>query len=617
MTAAATSQDALPRWDLTPIFPDLESPEFEEEFGELLRELERLASLFDERGIAAERGGAAADTAADVFDEVTERLNALLERHWTIFAYLTARVAADSRDDAAQARLSALRRHEVGLTKLRTRFVEWVAALDDGELLTRSETARRHAFMVRRAREAARRLMSPPEEDLAAELAPAGPTAWTKLHVDVTSQLVVDVEVRGEKQKLPMSEVRMLAHDRDRGVRRAAYEGELRTWEATAVPLAAALNSVKGHALVLAERRGWQSPLEQALFDNQIDAATLEALLEAVTEALPGLRRYLATKARALNLPALAWFDLFAPLPPSPTGGGNGRREWDFGTARAFILEQFGAYSTSLRDLADHAFANRWIDAEPRAGKRDGAFCLPIRPGESRILSNFRPSFSAMATLAHELGHGYHNLVTAELTPLQRQIPMTAAETASIFCQTVVKNAALRTASSAERLEILEGSLEANVQMTLDILSRFLFERRLLERRRERELSVSELCELMLEAQRETYADGVQGDLHAYMWAVKPHYYFTSFYNFPYTFGLLFGLGLHARYEADPERFRPRYDALLASTGLDDVASLAARLDVDVRSPDFWRESLAVIRDDIDLFEEVVTGRDTAVVAAS
>ena len=590
---AAVTQQALPHWDLTSIFPALDSSEFEEEAGAAVRELEGLGKLFDERGI--DRGGP-----PDAFDEATERLNALLERFETVFAFVVAHVRTDSRDEQAQARLSELQRHVVTLSKLGTRYTAWVGSLDTDQLLADSEVARAHEFMVRRAEKAARHLMPRPEEELAAELNPTGATAWGKLHSNVTSQLQVEVEVRGERRRLPMSEVRNLALDADREVRRAAYEAELATWEATAVPLAAALNSIKGQTNVLGDRRGWESPLEDALFRNQIDAETLDAMVAAVTEALPELRRYFGAKARALGVSELAWYDLFAPL----GGSSNG---WDFGAARAFIVEQFASYSDALRDFADRAFRERWIDAEPREGKVDGAFCLRVRRGESRILSNFSSTFSAMGTLAHELGHGYHNVVAAGLTPLQRAIPMTAAETASIFCQTIVKNAALRDAGPAERLEILEGSLQSDIQVVVDILSRFLFERRLLERRRERELSVSELCALMLEAEREAYGDALEAEtLHPYMWAVKPHYYFSTFYNFPYTFGLLFGLGLYARYEADPDAFRARYDELLGSTGLLDVPDLAARVEIDVRSPEFWRESLGVVLEDVRALEELL-----------
>nr|MBF6591269.1 oligoendopeptidase F [Ktedonobacterales bacterium] len=230
---------------------------------------------------------------------------------------------------------------------------------------------------------------------------------------------------------------------------------------------------------------------------------------------------------------------------------------------------------------------------------------------ESRVLANFKPSFGGMSTLAHELGHGYHNLNLAGRTPLQRDTPMTLAETASIFCETIVRQAALQQASAQEQLEILEASLQGDCQVVVDITSRFLFEQGVFERRRQRELSIEELNELMLDAQRQTYGDGLdQQVLHPTMWAVKGHYYSAglSYYNFPYMFGLLFGLGLYARYQQDPEGFRRSYDELLASTGLADAATLAARFGIDIRTPDFWRASLDIIRGDIARFERLTAG---------
>jgi oligoendopeptidase F len=259
-----------------------------------------------------------------------------------------------------------------------------------------------------------------------------------------------------------------------------------------------------------------------------------------------------------------------------------------------------------LSNFAARAFREQWIDAEPRTGKVDGAFCISLWRDESRVLANYKPSYDGMSTLAHELGHGYHNLNLAQRTALQRDTPMTLAETASIFCETIIRNAALQRAGTQEQIAILEASLQGSCQVVVDITSRFLFEQRLFEKRKQRELSIDELNALMLEAQSETYGDGLDASaLHPYMWAMKPHYYNTefSFYNYPYMFGLLFGLGLYARYQQDPETFKTGYDDLLSSTGLADAAALAERFGIDLRSPDFWRASLAIIRADIERFE--------------
>ena len=222
--------------------------------------------------------------------------------------------------------------------------------------------------------------------------------------------------------------------------------------------------------------------------------------------------------------------------------------------------------------------------------------------GESRILLNHAPSLDSTSTLAHELGHGYHNLCLKDRTPLQKQTPMTLAETASIFCETIVQQQALSTATGAERLYVLETQLMGQAQVVVDIHSRFLFESAVFTAREKRDLSPTELSGLMQQAQRDTYGEALSS-LHPYMWAVKSHYYSSSFYNYPYTFGLLFGLGLYSQYRADPDAFRAQYDELLSRTGMSDAATLAQGFGIDIRADAFWVGSLDVIRESIAEYE--------------
>jgi pepF/M3 family oligoendopeptidase len=593
---------ALPHWDLSPFFPGLDSPEFEAAMHQLAQHTDELTTLFDQHGVGKRDAQPLDDATVKAFETVLERLNALLTEQHVLHAYIYCFVTTDSRDNLAQAKFSELQREMVRVTQLRVRFTAWVSSLDVDMLLERSQLAREHRFALERAQEAAQHLMSPDEEVLAAELGPSGGSAWSKLHGNITSQLMVTLELDGKEQTLPMSTVRNLAFDADRGVRRRAYEAELKVWEQTALPLAAALNGIKGEVNTLAQRRGWGSALDVALWDNTIDRPTLDAMLLAARESFPDFQRYLRAKAKALGLEKLTWYDLQAPV-----GEGDGAWAWD--DATVFIAEQFGTYSSRLQQFAERAFNEQWIDAEPRPGKRDGAYCIGLRGDESRVFSNFKPSFDGVRTLAHELGHAYHNFNLAQRTQLQRQTPMSLAETASIFCETIVRQAAMREANEAAQFAMIEASLKAACGLVVDITSRFLFEQQVFERRQQRELSVDELNELMLRAQRDTYGDGLdQTTLHPYMWAVKPHYYSPgrSFYNYPYMFGLLFGLGLYARYEQDPEAFKAGYDDLLSSTGLDDAATLAQRFGIDIRTPDFWRSSLDVIRADVDRFEQLV-----------
>jgi oligoendopeptidase F len=584
---------------MTVVYAGLDAPEFARDFAAFLAEVDAALALFDAHGIDKRPSTDLDQATIAHFEAVVGTLNGLYERGTTLRNYIFSFVATDSRDTLAQARLSEFQQGAIAIAQLGTRFTAWIGSLDVDALLERSAAAREYAFMLRRAQQGAAHLMSPPEEALAAELNVTGGIAWGRLYNNLTSQLVVPLEIAGNTKQLPISAVRNLAYDADAGTRRRAYDAEIDAWKGAAVPLAAALNSVKGEVIALARRRDWADPLDEALFNNNIDRETLDAMMLAARESFPDFRRYLRAKAKMLGQQKLAWYDLFAPV-------GRSTREWGYDAAEHFIVEQFGSYSQRMSDFAARAFRERWIDAEPRPGKRDGAFCMPLRADESRILSNYQPGFKSVLTLAHELGHGYHNFNLAHQPELNRATPMTLAETASIFCETIARNAVLQTAATAEQVEVLEGALMNSCQVVVDITSRFMFEQRVFDGRRARELSVDELCAAMLDAQRATYGDGLDDDvLHPFMWAAKGHYYnpHNSFYNFPYMFGLLFGLGLYTRYQRDPEAFRAGYDELLASTGRADAATLAERMEIDIRSPDFWRGSLDTIRADVDRFE--------------
>lgn len=592
----------LPHWDMTVVYPSLESEEFRQGHRQVLAQIGDLSALFDRYHIERRAHGQIDQETLETFDRVVPAYSRVMTDLHTLSAYVRSFISTNSRDTVAQAQMSELQQETIPLSRLSTRLTAWLGSLDVEQLLERSELARSLAFTLRKTKVEAEHQMSLPLEDLADELNLTGGSAWSRLHSTVSSQIEVPITRGDEQIEVPMSVARALSYDPDRATRRAAYQAELASWQRVSVPLAAALNSIKGETNALDTHRGWPSALDLALFNNNIDRQTLDAMLEAARASFPDWRRYMHAKAEALGVGTLAWYDLNAPL------GAEGR-PWSFAEARDFLLEQFGAYSPRLRDFATRAFQERWIDAEPRPGKVDGAFCMWLRGDQSRVLSNFKPSYDGMSTLAHELGHAYHSFNLAGRNFLQRSTPMTLAETASIFCETIVREAALERADRAEQMSILEASLTGNMMIVVDIFSRFLFEQALFECRRARELSVEELNELMLTAQRETYGDGLQADaLHPYMWAAKSHYYSVArpFYNFPYMFGLLFGLGLYARYRQDPERFRAGYDELLSATGLADAAELAARFGIDIRTPEFWTASLDIERQDIGRFIALV-----------
>lgn len=587
----------LPHWDMTPVFASFDSESYEDSYGWTLTRLADLREAFDKRGIRKLDDPTVTDETAFAFEDICERLNDIYELTAKIRAYIHSFVSTNAADDGAQARASQLSMDTIDLDKLEKRFVAWLGSLDVDTLIEKSSMAAEHEFFVRRCAEAAKHQMDEAEEDLSSSLSPSGQSAWAKLHGNVSSRLMAEVHMPdGTTERVPIGGLPGLAENPDEAVRKAAYNAGMATWPTVEVPLGAALNSIKGWQNEIDARRGWPDSIEPALFMNNVDRTTLDAMQQACVESFGDFARYMNAKAKLIGKPRLAWWDLTAPV-------GDTGRTWNWDETASFIVEQFGTYSEKLANLAARAFLERWIDAEPREGKRGGGFCMRVQYDESRIFVNFTNTFQAVTTVAHELGHAFHNVNLANRTPLQRRTPMALAETASTFCETIVGNALLSGAEGQEKLGLLNGDLIRDMLIVVSIHSRFLFEKAVYEGRRKRELSPAELCKTMADAQLEVFGDAIDPEgLHPYMWCVSPHYYGMPYYNWPYTFGLLFGLGLYKRFETDPEAFRAGYDDLLSSTGMADAASLCARFDIDIRSVDFWRSSLDVCRSRIDEF---------------
>jgi pepF/M3 family oligoendopeptidase len=391
----------------------------------------------------------------------------------------------------------------------------------------------------------------------------------------------------------------------DEATRKRAYEAENEAWAKIKESLAAAMNGIKGEVNTLNRHRGRRDCVHSSLDAARIDQDTLDAMMGAMKDSFPMFRKYFRAKAARFGVKKLQWWNLFAPA-------GESKTVFTYDQAKKFILTHFGSFDSEMKDFAQNAFDNNWIDAEQRDGKRGGAFCMEVPGvGESRVLTNFDGSLDSVSTLAHELGHGFHNYcaVKAKKTELQKNTPMTLAETASIMCETIVSSAALKEAKNEqEELAILETQLIGDSQVIVDIYSRFLFEKEVFERRQKAELSSEELCEIMLDAQKATYGDGLDEKyLQKWMWTWKPHYYFAglSFYNYPYAFGLLFGTGLYAIYQKRGHAFVKDYMNLLASTGEANAADLAARFGIDIRKKDFWQDSLKIIEARVERYCQI------------
>lgn len=512
-------------------------------------------------------------------------------------AFVNLSLATNTTDEASLKAMQTVQGLQAAATPFMTGFHHFVASLDDLQTLLSDPDVAAYTYFLTSLQDRARYQLSDVEETLLAKLTQTGSSAWSRLQGELTSTL----EVPFRKEQRNLSDIRNLAHDADPQIRKEAYEAELSAYRSVERAVASSLNAIKGEVLTVTQMRGYDSPLAQAVHQSRMEPATLEALIQAMQEALPQFRRYLKRKAALLgHAEGLPWYDLFAPIGQSST-------TFTPASAMAYVIKQFKTFSDDLAALATRAYEEAWIDFYPKSGKRGGAFCSNLHPiQQSRILTNFEGSFSNLITLAHELGHAYHGDRIFKEDILNASYTMPVAETASTLCETIVKKAAIQDAANDdEKIFLLEQSIMGSTQVIVDILSRYTFENAVFDARKKGPLSAEKLKALMLEAQAQSYGEALDSKhQHPYMWINKPHYYSAglSFYNFPYAFGLLFAKGIYAQYQDKGAAFVKDIDHLLQKTGQMSVEDVASLIGVDVRQQAFWKASLDVIKEEIDQF---------------
>ena len=522
----------------------------------------------------------------------------VLARKLVIYAQL--RQAADTRNTECASRLGQILQLLSATAGPEAGWKEWAAQLPGlTDLVRNDESLKDYTFLFENLQKESTHLLGALGEEISARLTLSGGNAWSELQGYLTSTVPVDYD--GGITNL--SAIRNLAYDPDAGVRRAAYEAELACYRKISSSVAFALNSIKLETLSDCALRGYASPLDRTLEESRMARKTLEAMLEAIREYLPHFRRYLKAKAKALGHEnGLPWYDLFAPM------GSSGKR-YTTEETRDLLVELFASFDSELSDMVAKAFDNAWIDFYPRDGKSGGAFCEIVdNLSESRILTNFDGMFTDVITLAHELGHAFHNQCIFSHRALNKDYSMPVAETASTFNECIINAAALeKAADPMEKLALIESSLQDVTQIIVDIYSRYRFETMVFENRPERFMDADDLCALMDKAQEEAYGDGLDPSFrHSYMWICKSHYYGPTFYNFPYAFGGLFARGLYAQYEKEGAAFVPKYKKLLYTTPIATAEDAAKTAGIDLTHKEFWRGALEIVKNQIDQFCELV-----------
>lgn len=575
-------------WSLKELYTGVLDPAYEADFTALEKKIEELAQLVKKTVGMSEK---------ELAEELLSTEEEITRIAFKLGSYLELRQAVNTEDGEAMAQLNRLQRILAGVSASEAAMKKLLAKLSDIEALSKdSELVKTYQFFLNENKQEAKHLLSDEVEEMISSMNMSGGMAWSKLFSYLTSTVKVDYD-GGE---VTLSEIRNLAYSPEEKVRKEAYEAEIKSYEKIQDSIAFSLNNIKSQVTMLAEKRGYESPLAMTLEQSKMSKKTLDAMMAAIKEYLPVFHKYLRKKGELLgHKKGLPWYDLFAPL-------GKADKTFSLEEAKEYLVNTFSAFTPDMAAMMKEAFENEWIDFYPRKGKEGGAFCAGLPSlKQSRILTNYDGYFGSVDTLAHELGHAFHNRQLENERPLNQNYPMPVAETASTFNEIYLVKHALKTAEGEERLNLLENDLMEQTQCIVDIYSRYLFESGVFEQSKEKFLMAEDCKQLMLDAQKEAYGDGLDPEyMHPYMWACKSHYYSDglSFYNFPYAFGNLFAMGLYSRYLAEGEAFVGKYKAMLAATPCCSIEEAGSMMGIDLTSPVFWKESLGQIAELVEEF---------------
>ena len=579
-------------WDLSPLYRGIDSPEYRADFAAL----ENLAAQFNAFAahLPEEDRGAVLHEALALQEQLEQKIGPLFE-------YAGLRSSVNTSDEAAinaMAKLQKLLSDSSAASAALEAYVGRTENLED--LIAADPLLGDYAYLLQTMQDDAKYTLDEKVEEALAKMNLSGGSAWENLQSYLTSTVTADY--RGKQ--IPLSAVRNLAYDPDPAVRKDAYDAEVACYAKVRDGVCFALNSLKQQVTTECEMRKGGSPLEMTLRKSRMQKSTLDAMIRAIEEYLPVFWKYLRAKAKMLGYEGgLKWWDLFAPM-------GKNTASYTVEDAKTYLIDHFRPFAPDMADMMERAFDEAWIDFYPHAGKVGGAFCSNLASiKQSRVLTNFDGAFGDIVTLAHELGHAYHGMMIENHRPLNLNYSMPVAETASTFNETVVMNAALAEATDPQvKLGLLESQLQDTTQIMCDIMSRYWFETAVFEKAKEGFAFPDELCRMMTDAQKRAYGDGLDPEsLNPYMWVCKSHYYSAglSFYNFPYAFGGLFAAGLYAQYRKEGEAFLPKYRALLKATTVSSVEDVAKMADIDLGDVNFWRSSLEIFKDRVDLFLEL------------
>ncbi|KHE70761.1 M3 family oligoendopeptidase [Halobacillus sp. BBL2006] len=579
-------------WDLDTIFKDGSQSQ------QLKQYVEGTERRISELEVNVESFTAPRNTdQVEEMSEIVPQIQTIIKELTEFGAFVSCLNAQDVHDKKAGLWLS--KQHELGarFDNVMTKFDQKLVQVDEDvwNSMIKQPPFKELAFILDERRQLAMDKLDLRQEALINDLGIDGYHAWGQMYDILVGKMTVMVD----EESLSVGQAANRLSSSDRNIRKKVFDKLQEAWSGQVDLFSETLNHLSGFRLQTYKHRNWDRVLKEPLDYNRMSEDTLNAMWGTIEEYKQHYVPYLKKKAELLGIEKLSFYDVEAPVAKT-------EQTMSFQGGAEFIIKQFRQFSPKMADFAEMAFEKGWIEAEDRAGKQPGGFCTSFPDSEqTRIFMTYSGTPSNVATLAHELGHAYHQHVMNELPVLNQGYAMNVAETASTFAEMIVADAAVKHAASEdEKLALLEDKVQRGVAFFMNIHARFLFETRFYEERKQGVVTSERLNELMTEAQREAYMDSLD-EYDPTFWASKLHFHITDvpFYNFPYTFGYLFSMGIYAKAVEIGTDFEDQYIALLQDTGRMTVEDLAKKhLDVDLEKPDFWRHALDLCMADLDEF---------------
>ncbi|WP_010096872.1 M3 family oligoendopeptidase [Ornithinibacillus scapharcae] len=581
-------------WDLDVIFAGgSESEEFQGYLGDIeenIADLSNKVQAFNPRVV---------DDVTDIADIVAS-LETTMKKLRESFAFISCLSAQNVKDQGAALLVAKRSELSAKLSSVTTIFNQKLTTIPDGlwDEMLQNNVVKEVIFFLNETRDSAKNLLAAEQEVLINDLAVDGYHAWGQMYETIVGSMSVEIEEDGEVNSYSVGQASNKLSSPDAEFRKYVFQQISKAWEDNADLFGQTLNHLAGFRLQKYKHRGWDNVLKEPLQINRMKEETLQAMWNAISNNKHHFVAYLNKKAELIGKEKLSIYDIGAPLSKSV-------KKVSYTDGADFIVKYFREFSPKMANFAQMAFEKRWIEAEDRPGKRPGGFCTSFPDsGQTRIFMTYSGTSSNISTLAHELGHAYHQHVMNDIHGLNQRYAMNVAETASTFAELIVADASVKNAESRqEKLELLEDKVQRSIAFFMNIHARFLFETRFYEERKQGMVSVKRLNELMIEAQKEAYSDAL-GEYDPNFWSSKLHFHITGtpFYNFPYTFGYLFSLGIYAHAQKT-SNFEDGYIRLLQDTGRMNVEDLAMKhLNVDLTKPDFWEDAIALCVKDVEEF---------------